>query len=162
MRSSDSTTIDRADWPTPLVVAALLSFSLAAGTLGNLVHPARLPWTGATATPPLPEGVRIIALSDALARVQAGTTIMFDARSAAEYDRGHLPGAISLPAAESLADWIGVIKHGEVVVTYCTGPSCDDAIRLATRLREQTGAQVEVFAGGFAAWAEAGLPMEGK
>ncbi|WP_328328329.1 MULTISPECIES: metalloregulator ArsR/SmtB family transcription factor [unclassified Streptomyces] len=58
--------------------------------------------------------------------------LIVDVRSAADYARGHVPGAVSLPA-EELRQKIDSIPRGVEVIAYCQGPYCvlsPDLVRL--------------------------------
>ncbi|GAA4823195.1 metalloregulator ArsR/SmtB family transcription factor [Streptomyces ziwulingensis] len=58
--------------------------------------------------------------------------VIVDVRSATEYARGHVPGAISLPASELREKVDSIPRHVEVIA-YCQGPYCvlsPDLVRL--------------------------------
>ncbi|TDO51098.1 rhodanese-related sulfurtransferase [Kribbella sp. VKM Ac-2571] len=91
-------------------------------------------------------------------RLRAGDVVVLDVRPVAEYDAGHLPGAISLPIAQ-LQDRLGEVTSGAQVVAYCRGPYCvyaDDAVRQLT----SEGHIASRLEDGFPEWAMAGLPVE--
>lgn len=91
-------------------------------------------------------------------RLRAGDVVVLDVRPAAEYDAGHLPGAISLPVAQ-LRDRLDEVRSGAEIVAYCRGPYCvyaDDAVRLLTA-NGRTAYRLE---DGFPEWSMAGLPVE--
>ncbi|TDD16359.1 metalloregulator ArsR/SmtB family transcription factor [Kribbella turkmenica] len=91
-------------------------------------------------------------------RLRAGDVVVLDVRPAAEYDAGHLPGAISLPVAQ-LRDRLDDVRSGAEIVAYCRGPYCvyaDDAVRLLT----ENGRTAYRLEDGFPEWSMAGLPVE--
>lgn len=45
---------------------------------------------------------------------------LFDARSRSSYDRGHIPGAISLPFDE-LENRLSEVSRERLVIFYCSG-----------------------------------------
>ncbi|MDQ4084419.1 MAG: metalloregulator ArsR/SmtB family transcription factor [Actinomycetota bacterium] len=93
-------------------------------------------------------------------RLRDGDVVVVDVRPVAEYDAGHISGAVSLPQAELSARLRQVPKDRQVVA-YCRGPYCvfaDDAVR-ALRRRGYDAARLE---DGFPEWAHAGLPTSAR
>jgi rhodanese-related sulfurtransferase len=91
-------------------------------------------------------------------RVARGDVVVLDVRPAAEYQSGHITGALSMPADE-LADRLEELVPDADFVAYCRGPYCvyaDDAVRLL-RLRGLAARRLDV---GFPEWRRAGLPVE--
>ncbi len=79
----------------------------------------------------------------------------------ASYRKEHLPGAINLPldgfvsrARTALPD------KGSDIVLYCSGPTCANSHTAASKLVELGYEHVRVYAGGKAAWRDAGLAFE--
>lgn len=61
---------------------------------------------------------------DALVRrVQAGEVTVIDVRPTAEFEAGHLPGAVSMPLDELQAR-LQELPRDRAVVAYCRGPYC--------------------------------------
>ena len=58
-----------------------------------------------------------------LRRVHAGDVTVIDVRPAAEFDAGHLPGAVSMPLDE-LERRLDELSKDRDVVAYCRGPYC--------------------------------------
>ena len=94
---------------------------------------------------------------DELARRLGEGVVVWDVRPGAEYEAGHIPGAVSVPPEEVQRRLDGVPDSVEVVA-YCRGPFCvfaDEAVRsLAARGRR--AARLE---DGFPEWRRAGLPV---
>jgi rhodanese-related sulfurtransferase len=85
--------------------------------------------------------------------------LMVDARSAAAYARGHIPGALSLfggPGDGAMAALVAAWHPGTRILVYCDSPRCDAAQSAAGRLRRELGIEeVYVLKGGWSAWVEA-------
>ncbi|MBT2209029.1 metalloregulator ArsR/SmtB family transcription factor [Actinomadura sp. NEAU-AAG7] len=102
-------------------------------------------------------GVEAVAADDLAARLSDPATLVVDVRSAEEYARGHVPGAVSMPF-EGLRDRLGGLPPDGEIVAYCGGPYCvvsPDAVRL---LREH-GFEARPLDGGFARWHRSGHPV---
>ena len=91
------------------------------------------------------------------AMVDAGEVLVVDVREADEFADGHIPGAVNLPlsrfSAEQLPD-----PAGRTLILNCLGGG-----RSGKALDQCKAAQAAVdthLAGGFGAWAKAGLPVE--
>ncbi len=81
--------------------------------------------------------------------------VLIDVRDRADYDKGHIPGAISVPAAEIKSRLPGLkLPQLDAVVLY----GADDArVRDSTRLLYENGYQGALtLKGGMAAWQTAG------
>lgn len=112
----------------------------------------------------LKEGIPLISAEEARRQADTGAAMLLDARPDAEYDAGYLPGALSLPyqrVDEVFPDVQLFLFPDQPLVTYCSGPSCDEALLLALFLREQGYTNVSLFAGGYEGWLAAGYAVEG-
>ncbi len=96
--------------------------------------------------------------------LETGTITLLDARSAHEFEEGHLPGAINIPFENfldyyrNLEDWV---PRDADVVTYCKSVTCDLSDDLARELRFAEYEKVLVYRGGWLEWTEADFPVEG-
>ena len=82
--------------------------------------------------------------------------IVWDVRPQAEFEAGHIAGAVSVPPQEVRRRLRSVPKDAQVVA-YCRGPYCvyaDDAVR---ELRA-TGRRAARLEDGYPEWKRAGLP----
>jgi ArsR family transcriptional regulator len=70
-----------------------------------------------------------------LARMRAQDVTVIDVRSDREYQRDHIPGAVSIPLAE-LEQRLAELPRDQTIVAYCRGPYCALSASAATRLRE--------------------------
>jgi len=104
------------------------------------------PWVGAA------QATQLINREDAL---------VLDVREPGEYDAGHALGAKNLPLArvESGAGDVAKKKDAALIV-YCDRG--DQSAKAAAALKKQGYTRVVSLSGGFAAWKQAGLPVEKK
>ena len=83
-------------------------------------------------------------------RIASGEQLTFvDVRATALFQKGHVPGAINIPAA--LLPVKELPPLGRVIV-YDDGLGPNLAAPAAAALNKKPGIQAEVFAGGYAAW----------
>ncbi len=85
--------------------------------------------------------------------------VLLDVRSAEGYARGHVPGALHLPAGKivegRMRDW----PRDTLFVVYCAGPHCNGATRAAIRLA-RLGRPVKLMIGGVTGWIDEGFALE--
>jgi rhodanese-related sulfurtransferase len=82
-------------------------------------------------------------------------TLVLDARAAAAYRAGHIPGALSLPLGEFAAVFPALaprLRRAKMLFVYCSGPSCNDSRDLAGRLWGQELKSILVYTGGMEDW----------
>ena len=107
--------------------------------------------------------LRHMAVADLAARVQA--VVVVDARPAAAFAGGHIPGAISLPAADIdavVATESLPLPVDRDIVTYCDRADGVDAQYVGQVLDATLGCdRVHVLEGGYGAWVSADAPIEG-
>lgn len=89
--------------------------------------------------------------------------IFLDARARNEFEKGHIPGAMSLPAGDFGAAVPRKARDylpGNIVVIYCQGADCHDSHDVAKRLQQANMqvAQILIFKDGYPAWVAAGHP----
>lgn len=79
-----------------------------------------------------------------------------DARSAGEFDKGHIPGAVNLNMddwARGFATFSGVWRPGRPVVVYCGGGGCMASVDVATRLQKALPQlEIKILKGGYPTW----------
>jgi rhodanese-related sulfurtransferase len=108
-------------------------------------------------------GVKTLDLAQAHQIWQEKQALFVDARKAGEYQELHVQGAVNvapetwseLPSSELLK-----MDRTRELVVYCSQESCDDALKLAKKLRAAGFTRVMAFTGGFRAWDEAGYPAD--
>jgi thiosulfate/3-mercaptopyruvate sulfurtransferase len=130
----------------------------------------------APAAPDVP-GV-VVEASWAAPRLAAGDVIVVDAREPADYDAGHVAGAVSLPTSSTLsrdpsrpkelASLVEIqraiggagVRADRPVVVYDAGDDYRPAARLFWILEVHGHPAAAVLDGGFAAWKSSGRPVE--
>ncbi len=105
----------------------------------------------------------IVSLDEATRLFHSGRAVFLDARSSAEYEQGHIAGALCLPWQEFDAFFDHVFPKlypGITIITYCDGVTCDLSKHLAEELQIMGYEDVRVLVNGWSVWLEAGLPVE--
>jgi rhodanese-related sulfurtransferase len=98
-----------------------------------------------------------ITPEELLRRLKGDEVVLLDVRPPAEYDAGHLPGAVSVPI-DDLPRRLKDLPGDKTIVAYCRGPYCvyaDQALgQLALR-----GRSVVRLEEGVAEWQRAGYSL---
>ncbi len=105
-----------------------------------------------------PDDTTAIDTDDLLRRLEAGDTVVLDVRPRAEYDGGHLPGAVHIPLDE-LEQRLAELPADREIVAYCRGRYCvlaHDAVRFLS----SHGRTARRAADGVLEWRIAGVPVE--
>ncbi|MEX2047180.1 MAG: MBL fold metallo-hydrolase [Chloroflexota bacterium] len=90
-------------------------------------------------------------------RLATDGAALIDVRERSEYALGHVPGAQHIPY-EELEQRIDEVPRERTLVVYCASGVRSS---LATSIFERHGITAANFRGGFNAWRNAGLPIEG-
>ena len=93
-----------------------------------------------------------------LKKAKDGEIVLIDVRPTDEYESGHIPFAISVPASEVLKHLNELPKKKEIVA-YCRGPYCFFAKDAVETLRKR-GFKAFNLKDSVHDWAEHGLPVE--
>ncbi|MFZ5485353.1 MAG: ArsR/SmtB family transcription factor [Pseudomonadota bacterium] len=99
-----------------------------------------------------------VGRDELMARVRAGETMVIDVRPEAEYQAGHIPGAVNIPVDELPAHLESLPREQEIVA-YCRGPYCLLAFEAVARLRE-AGYQARRLEDGFPEWKAEQRPVD--
>lgn len=91
-------------------------------------------------------------------RADAPGFVLLDVRSAALFERGHVPGAVHLPHGKIVASRLQTHAPDTLFVTYCAGPHCNGAARAAAKLA-RLGFPVKIMAGGVTGWHDEGFAL---
>lgn len=104
---------------------------------------------------------RTITEDEVAAHIEAGTATLVEALPRANYDNGHLPGALSLPhdQVDELAPELLPDKDAAIVV-YCANSPCPNSGMAARRLTELGYRQVSDYDAGKEAWVTSGGELE--
>lgn len=144
-------------------------------SLTTPVYPTSSSGTAACAMPPEAEGADEPAASRFVWRqyptvgldeaVQAcdGCTVGFvDARGAAAYAAGHIPGAFHLPPVGHVdaRATLEALRRHETVIVYGEGSACNLANGVADRLASEGFENVKILAGSWRDWQARGGPAE--
>ena len=106
----------------------------------------------------LDEGLELVDRSTLWRLAQDGQVVVLDVRPAAEYEAGHIPGALSIPL-DDLEEKLSAIPSEQPVVAYCRGPYCVLAVQAVELLRKR-GFSARRLRDGFPEWREDGFPVE--
>jgi rhodanese-related sulfurtransferase len=144
-----------------LVLSLVLGFTINAlrpGVLAIIPVHTQLKEAGAPILRP-----RIYSADDCLPLLQTGKAVFLDAREAALYKMGHLPGALHVPkekAEQYLPQLIELERSGKVLIAYCDGQGCMKAEELVKILQGKGVRAPGLFSVGWQGWMEKGLPIE--
>ena len=125
----------------------------------NAVSPRRIP---ILRPPPVaPQEKDVVALDRAHESWAGGSAFFLDAREPADYEAGHIAGALSLPIEEFDQHFAAVeplLKPEAIIIVYCDGVDCELSNRLMVRLRELGYQNVRHLVNGWTEWRKAGFP----
>jgi rhodanese-related sulfurtransferase/DNA-binding transcriptional ArsR family regulator len=105
-----------------------------------------------------PDDVEEVEREELMRRVAEGAVVVLDVRPRAEYDGGHLPGAVHIPL-EDLAARIAELPDDREVVAYCRGTYCVLATEAARLLRAR-GRRAKRSRDGILEWRLAGVRLD--
>lgn len=102
--------------------------------------------------------IKEIDAAHAIVQQKKGDSVFLDVREPAEWNLGHVPGAVHVPRGQLEGKIEGLIGRDSNVVIYCAGGSRS---ALAADTLQQMGYQrVASLEGGFRAWADSGGEIE--
>ena len=103
-----------------------------------------------------------ITTEEAFQSLSRGQTVFLDARIPVAFRAGRVAGAMSLSPEEfpsRYAEFEPGLK-GQTLITYCSGPRCPKAQKLAEILRKKGHQNVWVMKEGFYTWKKRGYPTQ--
>jgi len=104
-----------------------------------------------------------ISIEAAWRLFQAKAALFADARHRADYEAGHIQGAMHLHTAEAdawLSDFLSATDPMTPIVAYCDGEACQLARDLAELLFLNGFENAHYLENGWTRWRERGLPVE--
>jgi rhodanese-related sulfurtransferase len=128
--------------------------------LGQAVRPASetTPGTCAVEADVGAGGVPRISVEQAAPLCADCSAAFVDARTAEQYQAGHVSGALHLPPGDVPPEVLESLKKFKTTVVYDDDASCILADAVAMGLREMGLSDVRVLTGSWPAWAAAGAP----
>jgi rhodanese-related sulfurtransferase len=145
-----------------VIIGCIVAFAHNAASV-NGINPFRKLADFPVSGEPGVEGIRFIGIDEVIAWIEEGA-ILIDARTGAEYEEGHIPGAILFDYYEMgryMQEALPLLDPARRTIVYCYGPDCEDAEFLSRELYMLGFTDLFVFGGGYEAWVESGEPIEG-
>lgn len=116
-----------------------------------------------------PSAADRISQADFKKLVAARSVMVVDTRDEHAFERGHIPGAVSLPdyhldaTTPGARETVARLKASTVpIVVYCACPAEITSLRVARLLREQGVGDARALTGGWVDWFNDGNPVEGR
>lgn len=90
-----------------------------------------------------------------------GETVFVDARSAASFRRGHIPGAVNVPINRVKQTLSNLPTDKKIpIITYCGSINCPNAYQLMNVLLGHGYQNVRFFTRGMRGWQALGYPLK--
>jgi rhodanese-related sulfurtransferase len=107
----------------------------------------------------------VFSIDELRAVMERRDAVVIDVRPDLHYRRGHVPGALSLPATRFQAGYSKLKARlesdkAQLLVLYCGGGQCDESEQVRGRLRAMGFTRVAIVPEGWAGWQAARLPEE--
>jgi rhodanese-related sulfurtransferase len=158
--------IMRKTWQAVRQAAVIIVLAAIAGLFANQARSNRLPlvanWSAEARLASDSGENLVISLEEAKALCSDKGAVFLDARSEADYARGHIRCAQNIPwqSFNQYFDRIwDKIPDQTWIVTYCDGEHCSLSEDLARELVSMGYEKVRVLLNGWTRWREAGLPI---
>lgn len=110
-------------------------------------------------------GGKHITLADFARLVCEKKALVLDARPETEHREARVPGALPWPAHDFEGAWLRhhaalEANRSRPIIVYCADGGCGASVAVARELRRLGYARAVAFTDGWAAWLDAGLPVE--
>ena len=104
-----------------------------------------------------------ISLPDVFQLYTHKKAVFVDTRDPYDFAQGHIPRALNIQPGTTGA-MIDALRssQGKPIITYCSGPDCPLAEKLAQELKTLGISDVKVMTEGWYAWQNSGYPVEGN
>jgi len=112
------------------------------------------------AAAPRPDGVRLVTVEELSRLMARGGAVALDVRGSVEFEMGHIKGAVAMPLG-LIAARAGGLPKEKLVVPYCACSAEQISARAVQELKKQGFGNAAALVGGWDAWVQAGLPVEG-
>ena len=99
-----------------------------------------------------PSPFRSLTWDETAAAVQAGA-VLIDARRTEGFDKGHIPGALSIPWNDEAALARLPADKAARLVFYCGGPRCDASTKVGKKAQALGYTDIGEYSGGYPEWA---------
>lgn len=109
--------------------------------------------------------IPLLRLSQAEALWHESSTLFLDVRSAADYELGHITGALSMPEEEFeklFPELKPRLERARDIVIYCKSVDCGKSYLSALRLRKEGLRQTKIYPAGWNEWVNRKLPTSGS
>ena len=131
----------------------------------NTLRSPPLPLIGVWSYSAFSSKVEMVSLEDAVAKFIYNEALFLDARSEADYQLGHIQGALHLPVrtgdfGEKLQEFSLTVDHEKELIVYCDGIDCSLGPELASILKGLGYRNVSVLINGWTEWMMEGMPFE--
>lgn len=146
-------------------IGIILLISAVLAGMANCIPSRKIPWvqkhSDQVVIKAKEENRNIIGFAQAQEKFRAQSAVFVDARTAEEFAKGHIPGAVSLPFAhfngeDYFMTTFDLIDSGKELVIYCNSRECDDGRLLAAELETLGCTNVILFIDGFDGWEKEG------
>lgn len=118
-------------------------------------------WIGMSEFTRIAHGIRQVDTTEATQLYNREDAAFVDIRAEADYQKGHLPGALNVPSGNLNERHKRLQKRkAKPVVVYCSNGMTSG--KAGKQLKNQGFEQVYQLKGGYAAWESASLPVESK
>ncbi|HEX8557868.1 MAG TPA: rhodanese-like domain-containing protein [Pyrinomonadaceae bacterium] len=141
-------------------------FACGAGARSQADSPARSaqnqppPAAARAEATPRPDGVKLVNVEELKRLIEQGGAIALDVRGSVEYEMGHIKGARPMPLG-FVAARASELPKDKLIVPYCACSAEQLSARAVLELKRQGFENVGALLGGWDAWVQAGLPVEG-
>jgi rhodanese-related sulfurtransferase len=149
-----------------LQMAAMAALSLALGIGTNFLFPEPLPVMAEKSQFAVEVTAPTTESSDILRIWESGEAFFVDARSEEAFNKGHIPGAFSVPYKQfeegTTPETVDVLPREQKLIIYCDGADCH-ASQVVYDALLNLGFQkdmMEIFHGGWTDWNELGGEVE--
>jgi len=138
----------------------LILFGAVIGAAVNALSSQPIPWIR---PPKSVEKWPVVDAQTVYQHIQDGSAILIDARDANEFEAGHLPGAINIPASEfhaSFQEYTNTLPRDIPLIVYCQGGECDQSHEVIQQLKALGFSELNLFQGGWREWEKEQRPIE--